>query len=171
MKRLVLIRHAKSSWANPHLKDFDRPLNKRGKRDAPFMADQLKKKGIKPDLIVSSPAKRAKKTAKKIAKGVGYEEDAIVKVSDIYAASTTTLLAVIQNIPEDVNTLFLVGHNYELTDLAEMLTGEGLVNVPTCGIVSINYASSSWESVGTKRGKMDFFDYPKKHVRVDESDD
>ena len=171
MKRLVLIRHAKSSWANPDLTDFDRPLNKRGKRDAPFMADRLRQRGIKPDLIYSSTAKRARKTAKKIARGVGYETDAIVKMGEIYAASVSTLLAVIQNCPQQVDTLFLVGHNFELTDLAEMLTGETLLNIPTCGIVSISYGDNSWRAVGEKRGQMDFFDYPKKHVSVDGPDE
>ena len=171
MKRLVLIRHAKSSWAHPHLTDFDRPLNGRGKRDAPFMADRLKERGIKPDLIYSSPAKRARKTAKKIAKGVGYATDAIVKVGDIYGAAVSTLLTVIQNSPQQVNTLFLVGHNYELTDLAEMLSGETLLNIPTCGVVSISYDNDSWKAVGEERGRMDFFDYPKKHVSVDEPDE
>lgn len=163
MKRLLLIRHAKSSWSNPDLEDIDRPLSKRGKRDAPFMGERLGREGIFPDLIYTSPAKRARKTAKHIARSVGYPDEGIVRKSDIYSSDINSLLAVVKETPENVNTLFLVGHNYVLTDLAEFLTGEVLVNVPTCGIVAMQFGCSVWSDVDGGHGELLFFDYPKKH--------
>ena len=165
MKHLYLIRHAKSSWSQLDLDDVDRPLNKRGKRDAPFMGERLKKYGVYPDLVYTSPAKRARKTAGYICTAVGYPPDRIVRKKDIYTSDMNILLEVVRKAPEDVATLFLVGHNYVLTDLAEYLTGETLVNVPTSGIVSIIFAGDSWQEAGEGRGEMEFFDYPKKHRR------
>lgn len=163
MKRLLLIRHAKSSWSNPHLADIDRPLNKRGKRDAPFMAGRLHKLGVVPDLIYTSPAKRARKTAKHIARGVGYPVDKIVREGAIYTSDIDILLAVIRGAPDNVRTLFLVGHNYVLTEIAEFLTDEVLVSVPTAGIVAMHFDCDSWQKVNGGQAEMDFFDYPKKH--------
>ncbi|WP_163339642.1 histidine phosphatase family protein [Desulfopila sp. IMCC35008] len=163
MKRLILIRHAKSSWTKPHLADIDRPLNKRGKRDAPFMAGRLHQMGIEPDLIYTSPAKRARKTAKHIAQGVGYPVEKIVRKGDIYTSDINILMAVIRGAPANVTTLFLVGHNYVLTELAEFFTGEVLINVPTAGIVAMHFNCDSWQMVNGGLADMDFFDYPKKH--------
>lgn len=163
MKKLFLIRHAKSSWSNPHLADIDRPLNKRGKRDAPFMAGRLLAMGIEPDLIYTSPAKRARKTAKHIARGVGYPVEKIVRKGDIYTSGINNLLGVIRGAPGEVETLFVVGHNYVLTDLAEFLTAEVLVNVPTAGIVAMSFSCDLWQDVSGGQGELDFFDYPKKH--------
>lgn len=167
MKHLYLIRHAKSSWSHPDLSDIDRPLNKRGKRDAPFMGSRLKKYDVYPDLVCTSPAKRARKTAKHICSAIGYPLERIVKNGDIYTSDLNRLLNVVREVPEDVDTLFLVGHNFVLTDLAEYLTGETLINVPTSGIVSIIFSGNSWKDAGGGRGKMEFFDYPKKHRRSD----
>jgi phosphohistidine phosphatase len=165
MKKLFLIRHAKSSWSNPHLADIDRPLNKRGKKDAPFMGARLQEMGIQPDLIYTSPARRARKTAQHIARGVGYSVESIVHKKDIYTADINMLLDVVRSAPEDAGTLFVVGHNYVLTDLAEFLTDEVLVNVPTAGIVAIHFEGDSWLEVAGGKGELDFFDYPKKHSR------
>lgn len=164
MKYLYLIRHAKSSWDNPGLADIDRPLNKRGKRDAPFMGERLKKHGVKPDMIYSSPAKRARKTARVIAERVGYPVEDIVEQRNIYSSDMNLLLGVIRSTGSNVEHLFLVGHNYVLTDLAEQLTSETLGNVPTAGIVGVAFNVSSWEDVAGGRGEMLFFDYPKKHA-------
>lgn len=164
MKRLYLIRHAKSSWSNPGLDDIERPLNKRGKRDAPFMGERLKKYQVCPDLIYTSPAKRARKTAKQIALCVGYPVENIIQKGDIYTSDLNRLLVVIQQTSADVNTLFVVGHNYVLTDMAEYLTGETLINIPTCGIVGMDFEIDSWRDVHGDRAEMLFFDYPKKHA-------
>jgi phosphohistidine phosphatase len=163
VKRLYLIRHAKSSWANPGLDDIDRPLNKRGKNDVPFMGMRLHKHGILPDLIYSSPAKRAKNTAMSIAACVGYPPERIEQHAGIYSSDVNRLLELVQDTDDHVESAFLVGHNYVLTDFAELLTDELLGNIPTCGIVGVTFAISTWKDVGPGRGEMLFFDYPKKH--------
>lgn len=167
MKHLYLIRHAKSSWSHPDRDDIDRPLNKRGKRDAPFMGARLKKYDVYPDLIYTSPARRARKTAKHIGNAIGFPLEKVVEHTDIYTSDINRLLAVVRQTPESIQKLFLVGHNFVLTDLAEYLTGETLVNVPTCGIVSVMFSCNSWEDVAEGQGTMEFFDYPKKHHRSD----
>jgi phosphohistidine phosphatase len=164
MKRLYLIRHAKSSWDTPGLDDIDRPLNKRGKRDAPFMGARLQHYGIQPGLIYTSPARRARKTAQLIAECVGYPEERIEQHAGIYSSELNRLLGLVQETDDGVKELFLVGHNYVLTDFAEYLTGEVLGNVPTCGIVGVAFEIQSWRDVAGGRGEMLFFDYPKKHA-------
>jgi phosphohistidine phosphatase len=161
VKRLFLIRHAKSSWDYPDLDDFDRPLNKRGKRDAPEMAERLNIKGLMPDRIVSSPAKRAKKTAVQMAKGTGYSKGSIVYDRVLYHGTIKSYVDVIEKNFKDVDVLFLVGHNYTLTDLAESLSGIFLENIPTCGIVALEYKTSDCFVSRTGAGKMLFFDFPK----------
>jgi phosphohistidine phosphatase len=163
MKRLYLIRHAKSSWAQPGLDDIERPLNGRGKRDAPFMGARLKRYGVSPDMIYTSPARRARKTAKRIALAVGYSIDTIEQKAGIYTSDMNRLLTVVQETGNHIENLFLVGHNYVLTDFGEYLTDEVLGNVPTCGIVAISFDVERWSEVSGGAGKLLFFDYPKKH--------
>jgi phosphohistidine phosphatase len=167
VKRLYLIRHAKSSWAEPGLRDFDRPLNDRGKLDAPFMGKKLAKDGILPDLILASPAKRTRKTAQRIAEAVGYPQTDILYDQAIYEAEVPSLLQVLASVPDDINELFLVGHNYAITDLAEYLTGQPIGNIPTCGIVLVEFHNESWRELQAGSGRMLFFDFPKKHDRRD----
>lgn len=169
MKHLYLIRHAKSSWDNPGLTDSERPLNKRGKRDAPFMGGRLKRHGVMPELIYASPARRARKTAKIIAATIGYPVGKISLQEDIYTSDVNLLLQVVQRTDDSVDNLFLVGHNYVLTDLAEHLTSGVIGNIPTCGIVCIAFNVPSWAEVTGGRGEMLFFDYPKKHLQRDDS--
>ncbi|WP_457598784.1 SixA phosphatase family protein, partial [Hydrogenimonas sp.] len=121
MKELFLFRHAKSSWDDPSLSDFDRPLNERGRRDAPLMGEHLKAMGIHLDLIVASPAKRAKKTAKIIAEKLGYDIEKIIWQENIYEASPQTLLYIVCQLPEKAKRVMLVGHNPSLTLLANQL--------------------------------------------------
>ena len=163
MKRLYLIRHAKSSWAEPGLRDFDRPLNNRGKLDAPFMGKRLADQGIRPDLMLASPAKRARKTAKCIAEAVSYPAKEIVFIDAIYEAAVADLFGIVGQAPDDVDVLFLVGHNYAITDLAESLTGQSLGNIPTGGIAGIEFAVSAWSEIALGSGRLLFLDYPKKH--------
>jgi phosphohistidine phosphatase len=164
MKRLYLIRHAKSSWDDPALADIDRPLNKRGRRDAPFMGERLKRYGVMPDLIYASPAKRARTTARIIAECIGYPGERIEERKDIYTSDMNLLLRLVQGADNGVTSLFMVGHNDVLTDFAEYLTGEVLGNVPTCGIVGMEFRCASWQEVSGGCGEMLFFDYPKKLV-------
>lgn len=165
MKRLYLIRHAKSSWVEPGLRDFDRPLNDRGKLDAQIMGKRLASFGVHPDLILASPAKRTTKTAQRIAEAVGYPEADIVFHEVIYEAEIPELLHVLASVPASIGALFLIGHNYAITDLAEYLTGQRIGNIPTCGIVAVEFAEETWGGLQAGSCKMLFFDFPKKHGR------
>ena len=163
MKRLYLIRHAKSSWKDPNLQDFERPLNKRGKGDAPLMGQHLNSHQVRPDLIISSSAKRALKTARIIAKAIGFPKEQIVTDESIYEAGVSSLLQVIHHIDEAANQIMLFGHNPGLTMLAESLTNAVIENIPTCGIFCVDFDITSWKDVKAGTGTMVFFDYPKKH--------
>ena len=155
-KTLYIARHAKSSWDDMTLSDFERPLNKRGKRDAPYMAQVLKEKGIKPDLILSSPAKRAKKTAQHYHELLGGERRFDER---IYEASAMSLLYLIQESLEKVDRLMIVSHNPGLTALNDMLSDKSIYNIPTAGVVGISFD----EEVAVHNGEQLFFEYPKKY--------
>lgn len=163
-KRLYLIRHAKSSWADLSLDDFDRPLNKRGKRNGPVMAKRLAAKDIRPDTIVSSPARRARRTAVFMAKGCGFRKKDIRYEDRLYLGSLTDHLALIDAMFREVDAFFLVGHNHTITELAEYLTGDYLGNMPTCGVVGIEYPKEKGFSPEAGQGRLLFFDYPKNKV-------
>jgi phosphohistidine phosphatase len=162
MKYLYLIRHAKSSWSDPSLSDFDRPLNKRGKRDLPVMGQRMMAYEPKPDLIISSPAKRARRTARGIGRALGFTKQEIVLDEELYTFSSEGFLGVIRRTSDKTRVLALVGHNHGLTECAEMLSGESLVNVPTCGIVLISFDQPSWHAVTSGGGSLVLFDYPKR---------
>ena len=162
MKNLLLMRHSKSSWKNPDLNDFDRPLNKRGKSDAPMMGQRLCAINANPDLIITSPAKRAKRTATIIAVQVGFPNERIMENETIYMADVTELLSVIRNIDDAFNRVIFIGHNPDLTMLARILSNSQVDNIPTSGVISISFQIDSWQDVAQGNGKVVFFDYPKK---------
>jgi len=162
MKKLFIIRHAKSSWKDNSLSDFDRPLNKRGNLNAPMMGERLDAKSIMPDIILSSPALRAKTTAKIIAKQVSYTKE-IVFLPEIYDAFSEDLHNILKKIDDDKETVFLFGHNPELNDLAEEYV-DMYDNIPTCGIVEIEFSCDKWREISPKNAKMISFDYPKKNL-------
>ena len=167
MKTIILVRHAKSSWKDSSLKDFDRPLNKRGKRDAPLMGEKLKERKILPDLILSSPAKRAKKTATVIAKAIGYPENKIHYDDKMYHAGARALLEMVRNQEDRHEMIMLFGHNPDFNDLADMLLKQKPgYNIPTTGVCCIRFHVDSWRKVHEKKGETVFFDYPKRN-RVD----
>ncbi len=163
MKRLYIIRHAKSSWDSPELSDFDRPLNRRGLKAAPFMGDRLKKFEVMPDMILSSPALRAATTAKIIAQQIGYPESQIQHNKDIYEASLKDIVHIISSIPDNIEQLFFVGHNPGLTEAANYLSNAQVPNMPTASIFCIGFEMDSWHHIGEQTGQFIFFDYPKKH--------
>ncbi len=165
MKRLYLIRHAKSSWSDPTLRDFDRPLNKRGKRDAPFMGEKLAERAIRPDFIMSSSAKRATKTARTLAKAILYPPKRIYFTEAIYLADEIGLYRIVRSCDDKVTSLFLVGHNFGITDFAVSLSGEQIDNIPTCGIAAIEFDLDSWQQVRPNTGRLLFFDWPKKYKK------
>ena len=164
MKKLYLVRHAKSSWKQPELSDFERPLNKRGKRDAPFMGNILNEKGIMPDLIISSPAVRAYTTARIIAEEIGYPPEKIETNEDIYEASAGEILDIINGIEDHNNTVMIFGHNPGFTSLSNYLSGKFIDNIPTCGISIIEFDVDKWEDVVLNGGKLISFEFPKKYI-------
>jgi len=164
MKMLYLIRHAKSDWSNLFLRDFDRPLNERGEFSAPLMGDHLMKKGIKPDLILSSPALRAKTTAVIIAEKLSSPLNAILYVPSLYESDVDTILSLIRTTSEDIETLFIVGHNPELTECANLITQAEIENIPTCGVVEMRLKENSWDRIGINSAELVSLDTPKKII-------
>ncbi|WP_373070568.1 histidine phosphatase family protein [Sulfurimonas sp.] len=160
MKRLYIIRHAKSSWSDMGIDDFDRGLNKRGRLDAPMMALRLKDRGVIPDVILSSSAKRAKKTAKIIADVIGFSKK--VKFEDsLYDVLPSKLHSKIKKIKNKHNTAFVIGHNPELNMLASDYIGFN-ENIVTCGILEIEFECDKWGEIGSENAKFVSYDYPKK---------
>lgn len=173
MRTLYLCRHAKSSWANPGQDDFDRPLNERGLRDAPFMAKTFKARDEPVDLLVSSTANRAFTTARFFAKELGAKErpgfDAaqprpqLVLESNLYHASVRGILGIVNGLPNEAAGVMLFGHNPGFTEAVEFLSSRDIENMPTCGIVRIDFPFRSWTEVSMDMGMLEWFDYPKRH--------
>ncbi len=166
MKYLYLIRHGKSSWSDPSLRDFDRPLNKRGQANVPFMAKRMKKRGAVPDVILASPAVRAATTARIFADILDLPSSALVFHDDIYSASAYDLLRLLRRVPDRVNALALVGHNNAISLFAEAVLGEKIGEMPTSGLVAIAFPQEGfvWKKLRAGSGKMVFFEYPKFFV-------
>lgn len=135
-RTLLILRHAKSSWSDPDLDDFDRPLNKRGRKAVPEMGKKMASRGIQPDLIVSSPANRAITTASGIAPYIGYDPEDIARESSLYMAAWDQILEVVREQSDDVRELMIVGHNPGLTAFANHVAGAEIDNIPTAGLVS-----------------------------------
>jgi len=164
MKTIILVRHAKSSWKDPGLDDFDRPLNKRGKKNAPLMGEKLKERQITPDLVLSSPAKRARKTATAIAKAIGYPKKKIIFDDNMYHASAGYLFEIIRNLDDKHETIMLFGHNPDFNDLADMLLKKNPVhNIVTTGLYCIKFNVDQWQNVREEKGESVFYDYPKRY--------
>ena len=162
MKTLTLIRHAKSSRKNPGLADYDRPLNKRGKRDAPMMGRRLAERGFDAGLIMTSPAARAVATAEAIAEEIEYPLTEIIANERLYGADQFELLEVIRGIDDSLDEVVLVGHNPGLTDLVDYLSAHPIGNVPTCGIVELVLDVESWALIDRIRPVNVDFDYPRR---------
>jgi phosphohistidine phosphatase len=160
MKTLFLIRHAKSSWTDPALPDKDRPLGDRGRRDARKMGKRLAKRDVKPDLILSSPARRALKTARIIAKKLDYKRKDIVVDDRLYAGEVNDLLNVIHKVG-DLERVMLVGHNPELTQFAHCLSSE-ITHMPTCAVAEFPFKAKSWSHINNAKLAKVALDYPKK---------
>jgi len=162
MKTITIFRHAKSSWDQPNLKDHDRPLNKRGERDAPIMGERMKNAGIRPSLILSSTAERAWATAKIIADQITYPREFLQREPGLYHAGLNKLYDVIAAQDEGFNSITIVGHNPGLTDLANDLVPNLTENLPTAGFVSVLVDSDDWDLRIQNSAKLIEYDYPKK---------
>ncbi len=162
MKKIYFIRHAKSDWSDINLADFDRGLSKRGKKDTVVMAKWLKKQNIMPDFVISSPAKRTKKTIKKICSILGFNQK-ITYEEKLYESDFNSYLNTILSIDDKYTNVFLVGHNYTITSMAQNLGDMHIQNMPTCSIVCIRFDIKNFKNFKIKSGKTEFFEYPKKH--------
>ncbi|MDD2789377.1 MAG: histidine phosphatase family protein [Sulfurimonas sp.] len=161
MRKLYIIRHAKSSWKESGVGDFERPLNKRGSINAPFMGNVLKHKNVMPDMILASPALRTKTTAEILAYTIDFHKD-IVFNEEIYEANDVILHKILTNIPNEVATLFLVGHNPGLQMLAEHYV-DFADDIPTTGILEIEFACGKWNEISSQNARLLSFEYPKKY--------
>ena len=164
MKNLYLTRHAKSSWSNPGLADIERPLNGRGKKAAPLMGKLIVDKGEKPELLISSPANRAFSTAKVFASVMGLHETDVLIKDTIYGAGVHQLLNLVQDVDDLYNSIMLFGHNPTFTSFGNMVSGENIMNIVTCGVVRIDFEFSSWKNIDFNSGRMIYYEYPKKYT-------
>lgn len=163
-KSLFLVRHAKSDWSIPGQKDFDRDLNNRGLADAPKMGRRLTEMGVKPDIIMCSPAKRAILTIELITEQLNFEFDRIVFDQELYEASVRNLLGFVNKIEDKFQSAMIVGHNPTLTYITEYLTKYNIGNIPTCGIVELHFEVDSWKEISEGTGTLKWFIYPKENL-------
>jgi phosphohistidine phosphatase len=164
MKYLLLLRHAKSSWKNPMLGDFERPLSKRGKADAQLMGRWMAARKMKPDAIISSLAVRARCTAEILVNQMHCDDHILLFDVRIYEAVCETLLDLVRNLSETWQDVFLVGHNPGFTELANRLTPCYIDNIATCGVVRIEFPIASWNEVVGMSGLLQFYDHPRKNL-------
>lgn len=161
MKTLVIVRHAKSSWDNMDQEDIERPLNDRGKKDAPEMAKRLKAKGVKADVFVSSPAKRARRTAVLFAEEFGLKKEDIVVIDELYMASPASFERVVASLPDKHDVAVLFSHNPGITEYVNTLTNVHVDDMPTCAVFAVSGETDKWGTFRAGEKKFLFFDYPK----------
>ena len=162
MKQLIVIRHAKSSWAHTALTDFERPLNERGERDAPLMGKRLKAYNIFPDAIIVSEAKRTRQTAKRIAGELNFDKEKIELQKRLYHCETEIFLNVIEKLSNDAATAFIIAHNPGITNFVNSLYELFRIdNMPTCGVVGVRF-DGAWKDFHHAEKEVFLFEYPKK---------
>jgi phosphohistidine phosphatase len=161
-KRIALLRHAKSAYTDPSLADHDRPLNKRGERDAPVMARRLTDSGWRPSMILTSTARRTRQTARIIAREIGYPIEFIQSEPELYLSSPATILEIVSQQDNRLNEIVVCAHNPGITHLANALCGTTIENVPTCGLVLVDADIDDWKEIRNARCTLRNFDYPKK---------
>lgn len=162
MKRLYILRHAKSSWDDASLADFDRPLNDQGVNAAAFIGELIAGRGMEPEVIISSPAKRAERTAELVKENIGFDVP-LTYDERVYEASLTTLLKVISEIPADVDSALLIGHNPGMEAIIRCLTGE-IQPMSTAALASIKLAIGQWKAVDQGTGTLEFLIRPKEEM-------
>lgn len=162
MKTIVIMRHAKSSWDDTTLRDYDRPLNARGEADAPKMGKRIKGHGIIPDQIICSAAKRTRKTAKAVAIALDYPKADILKEKELYGAHDQRILDRIKMIPDSVETAIYIGHNPGITEIVNLLGNATIDNMPTAAIACYRFDVSHWADVRPNTGRLQFLEIPSK---------
>ncbi len=160
-KILYLVRHAKSSWSDASLTDRDRPLNRRGRKSAPEMGRRLAEQGHQPDLIISSPARRAVSTAKKIAKELAFEKSEIVTDESMYFSGTGSMVSMLENLDDRYQNVMIVGHNPAMTSLLNIFSEAPVDNMPTCAVAVLSFDMTSWSELDVTNGDLLAYDFPK----------
>jgi phosphohistidine phosphatase len=162
MRSLTLVRHAKSSWDNAALADFDRPLNERGRRDAPVMAQRFAHSAETPLQLVASPAVRATSTALVFAEALNIPSDAIRFEPEIYEADVDTLMAVVRSLNDAIPNALLFGHNPGFTDFCNALARCDFKELPTCAVARIDLNIDRWQDVAPMCGRLAAYSFPKE---------
>ncbi len=162
MKTLYLVRHAKAGWNDPAQADFDRTLTKRGHRQAEEMSERLHEKGVLPDRLVSSPAHRALETAEIFADELGIDREGIARKIEIYEGGIDKLASVLRELPDEVNTAMLFGHNPTISHFVQWLTGKPADSMDTCGIAKIELHCDHWRDTVEGIGKLAWYKYPER---------
>ena len=162
MKTLLVVRHAKSSWASVDLTDFDRPLNDRGKNDAPKMGKRLVKNKVKINAFVSSPAKRAKRTAEYFMEQYDKKEKELILVPGLYHASPKDFKTIVAMQDNKYDSIALFSHNPGITYFVNSLTDITIDNMPTCGVFAVRSQAATWTDFIDSPKEFWFFEFPKK---------
>jgi phosphohistidine phosphatase len=165
MKTLYIVRHAKSSWDNLSLEDTERPLNKRGLKDAPKMAKIFASNNTPPDLVISSPARRALETAEHFSDALGYDLNKIKVKESVYEASLDELFEVIMECKSKYESILLFSHNPGLTKFINYFSPVKIDNLPTCGIFCLEFKVNKWSKIDPENCDFIYYDYPKKHKK------
>ncbi len=161
MKTLFLLRHAKSSWDFPELRDFERPLAARGDREVPIMGQRFLGRDASVDCIISSPAVRARSTAKLMAEAIGFPVDQVISNPDLYFCGTSMYLKAARMVDDNCDSVMLVGHNPTITDFANEMANANIANIPTCGLVELSLPVDRWDGIRRGNSTLAKFDYPK----------
>ena len=162
MKKLFLIRHAKSSWIDDTLTDLERPLNSRGRENAPLMAKRSSKKWRRPELVLCSPAKRAIQTSE-FFKEEWWKEANNKVYPELYEGSPSIILDLLSSVADEIHSVVAVFHNPSITILTNLLAQEGISNIPTCGVVTLGFPEAQWQKLEVGSCLLEDYDYPKKN--------
>ena len=165
MKTLILIRHAKSSWANIGQSDFDRPLNERGQKDAPEMARRLVEKKLRVEQIVHSGSVRTTETMNLFRKVLGLDKKFCISIQELYHASVFQLEETVSVLDDRYDTIALIGHNPGITEFVNTLTNLRTDNMPTCAMFAVRVDTQSWRTFQQAEKTFLFYDYPKQGIR------
>jgi len=160
-RQLFIVRHGKSDWSDPELRDIDRPLKNRGVRNAYTMAEFINEKGLKPELLISSPAARALNTASIFFRVLKMNPDDMTVDEQMYHAGPGEIMEIISGVPDKVQSVMIFGHNPGFTQFANLFLQDRIYNIPTAGVVLLEFKTDQWEKINKAKVVDYFFEYPK----------
>ena len=160
MKNLIIVRHCKSSWKDPSLSDFDRPLNKRGNIDGELMSNYLREKEKKIDKLILSTSIRTRLTSKYFIEKIHF--NSISYLDELYHASYSEIIKIISKIENNFNNIMVIGHNPGLTELKNQYTIMNIYNLPTTGVVKVEFKEDKWSKITENKGKIVYKKFPKE---------